>query len=292
MVGWDLDHRQLDAGKFIGSLDVVACSDVIVQRVNFSRRIHQQGCAPKGILTFGLPMDVWSTNWNGRNVEGDYILFNFNRRDGFDGVSEVGFDAETLSLTDGAFQRAAVALDVDIQAEQIPDCADSFSIEKSDYHNIKQASARLFEFASVGSATNRITNTELQDEFAQAIVAAIAKTLPTHCECNYPKRQQAVNRALEIIDSTNNAISIRDLFEDSACSWRTINRGFRERFGVTPKQYILATRMSSVRKEILASPPQRRITDIANNWGFWHLGRFSTEYKKLFGELPSATARS
>jgi AraC-like DNA-binding protein len=218
-------------------------------------------------------------------------LINFNRRNGFDAVSEDAFAGETLSITEETFQRAVAILGVDVQAGQIPDCPNRFGLEKTDFDRIRQASANLFEFSRSGSTTTNFMSSELQDELALAIVAAIAESVTSHRESSYSKRQQAVNRALEIINSTHCALSIQDLFQDSASSWRTLDRGFRERFGVTPKQYILATRMASARREILASPPERRITDIANNWGFWHLGRFSIEYKRLFGESPSATMR-
>ena len=29
--------------------------------------------------------------------------------------------------------------------------------------------------------------------------------------------------------------------------------------------------------------------DSANNWGFWHMGQFAKDYRRLFGELPSKT---
>ena len=32
-------------------------------------------------------------------------------------------------------------------------------------------------------------------------------------------------------------------------------------------------------------------TDVAMRWGFWHLGRFSAEYRGFFGESPGRTLR-
>ena len=40
-----------------------------------------------------------------------------------------------------------------------------------------------------------------------------------------------------------------------------------------------------------ANPVTTTVTDIATEFGFWELGRFSVEYRALFGEPPSASLR-
>ena len=70
---------------------------------------------------------------------------------------------------------------------------------------------------------------------------------------------------------------------------RTHNRAFRERFGIGPKAYLVRQRLSSVRAELLRAPADSQIADIANGWGFWHMGQFASVYREAFGELPSAT---
>jgi len=33
------------------------------------------------------------------------------------------------------------------------------------------------------------------------------------------------------------------------------------------------------------------IADLANEWGFWHMGQFAKDYQRQFGELPRDTLR-
>jgi transcriptional regulator GlxA family with amidase domain len=47
-----------------------------------------------------------------------------------------------------------------------------------------------------------------------------------------------------------------------------------------------------VRRELRAADPSTtKIVEIANDYGFWHMGRFAAHYQRLFQELPSTTLR-
>jgi AraC-like DNA-binding protein len=47
--------------------------------------------------------------------------------------------------------------------------------------------------------------------------------------------------------------------------------------------------MEGVRTDIIRCTGEESISTLAFSWGFNHLGRFSTEYRKMFGETPSET---
>jgi len=84
--------------------------------------------------------------------------------------------------------------------------------------------------------------------------------------------------------------TVRGLAHAAGCSERTLRRAFHARFGVGPKTYLLAQRLTGARRELRGSDPDAtKIVDVANRWGFWHMGQFAADYRLFFGELPSMT---
>ena len=128
---------------------------------------------------------------------------------------------------------------------------------------------------------------EVSDLLVRAMV-------PGHCEHHHHRsvrRRRLVEHAIRLArDDAQNVLSVAELSRESGASIRTLRRGFQERFGVSPKTYLHAQRLIGVRRELyLAMQPNTLITDVANSWGFWHMGQFAADYRAMFGELPSQT---
>ncbi len=76
-------------------------------------------------------------------------------------------------------------------------------------------------------------------------------------------------------------------------SGRTLRMACQRHLGVSPTQYLLLRRMHLARRTLRRSHPDvTRVTDVATNLGFWELGRFSVNYRQIFGESPSTTLRA
>ncbi|MCY1396159.1 HTH-type transcriptional activator RhaS [compost metagenome] len=64
---------------------------------------------------------------------------------------------------------------------------------------------------------------------------------------------------------------------------------FKDFVGTTPIDYLKKIRLEKARQELLKTYPRRTIASVALDVGFNHIGRFSLEYKKIFGESPKDT---
>lgn len=100
-----------------------------------------------------------------------------------------------------------------------------------------------------------------------------------------------VKRVERFIDEhAHEAITVVDLAEHAGVSCRSLFAGFRRFRDTSPMQYLKDVRLQRVHDELLASDPfSVRVTTVALNWGFSHLGHFSADYKRRFGESPSDT---
>jgi AraC-like DNA-binding protein/Tfp pilus assembly protein PilF len=86
-------------------------------------------------------------------------------------------------------------------------------------------------------------------------------------------------------------ISIADLAEHGGIAERTLHKNFRKFLGIAPLGYLRRLRLEAARQYLLAATHGVSVTQVALSCGFTHLGRFSGQYRRAFGEHPSRTLR-
>lgn len=114
---------------------------------------------------------------------------------------------------------------------------------------------------------------------------------------NEPDRKLAprhVKKVEEYIEShADEALTPGELAQLAGVSLRTLYAGFKDFRQVSPMEHLRNVRLQKVRDELNRDDQAAdcSVTEIAIRWGFTHMGRFSQEYKRMFGELPSETKR-
>jgi transcriptional regulator GlxA family with amidase domain len=83
-------------------------------------------------------------------------------------------------------------------------------------------------------------------------------------------------------------LRITELAERSGMSSRSVERAFL-RTGCTAIEYLRGVRLELARRMLADPAPLTTVADAAMAAGFTHLGRFSAEYRRRFGERPSQT---
>ncbi|KPZ13074.1 BenABC operon transcriptional activator BenR [Pseudomonas amygdali pv. ulmi] len=141
---------------------------------------------------------------------------------------------------------------------------------------------------------NPLVLKQFEATLINALIYGQPNTLQNPLSAPEPARRVSpyfVKRTEEfILAHAHEPLSIEQLAEHAGGSVRTLFSGFREFRNISPMAFLRNVRMERVHLE-LRNPGTDSVTDIAMKWGFAHLGRFSQEYRKYYGELPSATLR-
>jgi len=286
---WDVDFRQLDSGRSYSTIERLESVGTVINRIYLSRRFHQRGSAPAGVLTLGLPNYNALQSWMGKPIERPALL-NFSRMSEYDSTSRPAFLGHTISIADTLFQNIANSIGMEISADQIRCASSDFIVSAKHLSNMHRATTEWTDYCADGGQSPSI-QLDLQDDFVLSILTGIGDAVTQTDRSHTSGRMKAVNRAVDYIHSTHGHTTMSDVYEKSLTSWRTLDRGFMERFGVGPKKYLTAARLVGARRALIMGPPKTTIATVAREWGFFHHGRFSADYKSMFGELPSETER-
>jgi AraC-like DNA-binding protein len=101
---------------------------------------------------------------------------------------------------------------------------------------------------------------------------------------------QRFEAALEV--HGNDPVYLTEVCAEIGVSDRSLRLHCQEHLGMSPQRYLWLRRMNLARRALSRADETRAtVTSIATQYGFGELGRFSVQYRKLFGERPSAALR-
>ena len=98
----------------------------------------------------------------------------------------------------------------------------------------------------------------------------------------------AVVRRVEeyLATQATEAVSMTDLPPVAGVGLRTIQATFKKHRGYSPQEFLKSIRLDEAHRQLRSGHPSR-VIDVAYECGFTKLSRFSADYAKRFGELPS-----
>jgi len=132
---------------------------------------------------------------------------------------------------------------------------------------------------------------------ARVLEEAAVSSLLEAVDPGRPRRAAAASqRSARVVEETlranlRNPLVVYELADSLGMSRRTLHASFVRHYGISPKAYHQALRLDAARNALRRAEPGVKVADVAIRWSFFHLGRFSLDYRRAFGESPSETLR-
>jgi len=122
-----------------------------------------------------------------------------------------------------------------------------------------------------------------------AVLSEFDRSASKMASCTLSQYRTAQRAERYIRERGAENISVDEICTELLVSRRHLEYAFRHSFGTSPSRYSRLLRLHHVRHRLRRSGVATSVTAEALNHGFTHLGRFSLQYRALFGESPSST---
>lgn len=293
-LGFQLSITQISSGCFDGKLLLAKIGGIFFLRGSFNQLVLIQGKKPTERIMFSFTLKAQDRELlaHGREIPLDYLY-------GFDPEQEVHL------VSPNNYQIAVVGVEqVEFfrQAQQVGrDDLDESWLRRNWMQLRSESLANLLSYLHqvyylIESQSDFLqrsqTHTLVKSDLIPLLVDAISFP-PSEIFGDLPffQRIELVKQAQQWMqDNIQKPVTLKHLCHALHTSKRTIIYGFKDIFGIGPMTYLKIQRLNGVRRALLFADPEiDTVSNIAHQWGFWSLGHFSRDYKKMFGESPSKT---
>jgi AraC family ethanolamine operon transcriptional activator len=290
-VGWDIEYQQISRGTFDAWFCVASCQELRLTNQWCNREMVICGCPPRDMLAMVLPSGRDHLGvYEGRTL-GRYDAVGLFPGDGRVLCSPPGFRTCTVSISRARFEAALWHhARYDLSA-RLPE-SQPFALSPKRLHKLAATICSLAggEPRPVG----RAAIVELEDRILQQLALGLCEA---QGDLEQPRRRgdraEYVRRARDYIEAhLEQAMPLSQVAAHAGVSTRTLELSFRNVIGTTPTAYIRTRRLNKARRRLLEEGRMAgTLAELALEHGLFHFGRFSRDYRALFGELPSETRR-
>jgi AraC-like DNA-binding protein len=142
------------------------------------------------------------------------------------------------------------------------------------------------------AATGEYPSTVCGDDVLRAMTHALSEEvrgLRVGCT-NMIDSRHVVHDCIEYAHAVQRIPSISELCLVAHVSERRLRKAFTDEYDMPPTKYFRLWALDEAHRRLLHNDAHAEtVTEVALGFGFNHLGRFSVQYKAIYGEKPSTT---
>jgi len=272
--GWVQHYQQMSPGHFAGRIRYLDLEGVEVYEEQMNTRVEQNFSAPSGSLAFCFDRS-------------DNALYLLNE------------ESRNIWITPENYQEIAVVFGPEFVRRNGLDVARLEGLFMAPLNGAQNA---LFSrwLSSTLTKLSQTLDQPSKEALTQQLLEDCLFILDNARVCldsgglqRRTEERQTMKRVGEwAADSPEETINLLELAQVAGVSLRQLQHTFKAYTGMSPTQWLRLRRLNSARRELLKGAASgTTVAEVAMNWSFWHLGRFSNSYRALFNELPSETLK-
>jgi AraC family ethanolamine operon transcriptional activator len=290
--GVRIRHHQIATRRYSAALKAVRLEGLQFATTSYGSGILSQGTPPPGAYALALPL-----------TRPDGVFFNHEALDA-NAIGTVSPGQEFSLIRSPAFQcvtvfSAADRLDCLADAmfgRTLSEIGRRDSVVLAEARALRACSRHLAQLCKEAATTRATIEAwsgppggveQLESELIDNVLGAIDPLEPVR---GWSNQKRIVRRAWELVEDRG-VIAVSELCTQLGVPLRSLDAAFRSCTGIKPRQFLSALRLNKVRRMLNRPNDDTTVTSAATRCDFFHFGRFTAAYLRLFGELPSNTLR-
>lgn len=286
--GWHLAYDQMSAGLFQGELSEFNLDWMQVMRDRTNQALIKKGSAKPGTIAFSIPVSYTGNFYCGGHPMPDGNALVAHADDLPQLRTPDQMDLIVVAVEQEILERELELHGITFDSAHLPKTYQLQGLAltsnlRTILDNLERGGAQ---------ALPQLTDEARRHQVRDAIMGQLLDLLPSVRPIELPPsaRKRTVDRACEYaLAHLDEPLTILDLCRTLGASRRKLQYCFQETLGTNPVAYLRALRLNAARRELRRGGSLVSVQDVAARWGFWHLSRFSSEYREMFGERPSQT---
>lgn len=290
---WDQEYYRLSPGGFEGNVTLAQVGDRQIFRERWSRKIRYVGTAPSGSYGLALPFDQQAHGiWVGTPVCRETVVVQAPGQEA-DMISPDGWDALVLSIPEKELRSTLSALSDQQPAWMNKHSAVTLNPKAAD--GLRMLGRRFLSESNAPGPEDQPQTVRFSQQLVQLFLWALVDSdnVP-NLETEPARPASIVRQATDLVLADPSAMmGLTEICTHLNVSLRSLHYAFQDVAGMSPATWLRRIRLNEVHKTLYrSSPGEVQVKGVAMKNGFFHVGHFGQQYKRLFGCMPSETLHS
>ncbi|MYM86837.1 helix-turn-helix domain-containing protein [Rugamonas sp. FT82W] len=288
LTNWQQSYDQISSGLFHGALTELRLPQLQVFRESLSQSVRQSCRVWPDAIWFGLPDHGATTRINGRQTAADWIMVQPGNVE-FELVTPSAYSIYGIVASRELLVETARRHGCQIDWERVQS-AELLQVDAQAQAKCLRILSQLLPADGEGDSA-----ADGAAQWQDTVLSTLLDMLDHSCvepalAASLQRRRHVVALAREyIMAHRSESITVPELCERVHVSRRTLQYCFEDVLGMSPMLYLRMVRLNGVRRQLQDGGA---IGDVAGSWGLSNFSQFSSDYRKLFGQCPSASLRS